>query len=90
MNERNQERKEQYKRVRTDFEDLTIEDKALFILEATITTLARGVEQIGRVVSDQINDIFSGWNERKPESDPFEPTTGPTGTSADEPIGGTA
>ena len=90
MNERNQERKEQYKRVRTDFEDLAIEDKALFILEATVSTLARGIEQFGRVVSDQINDVFSGWNERPPEPDPTAPTPGPTGASSDEPVGGTA
>ncbi|MEX0747381.1 MAG: hypothetical protein WD275_05215 [Rhodothermales bacterium] len=90
MNERKQERQEQYKRVRTDFEDLSIEDKALFILEATVSTLARGIEQFGRVVSDQVNDIFSGWKEPKPESGPTEPPAGPTGASADEPVGGTA
>jgi hypothetical protein len=53
MGERNQERKEQYKRVRTDFEDLEIEDKALFLLEATVSTVARGIEQIGRGFAEE-------------------------------------
>lgn len=53
MGERNQERKEQYKRVRTDFEDLEIEDKALFLLEATVSTVARGIERIGRGLADE-------------------------------------
>lgn len=55
MGEENQQRKEQYKRARLDFEDLEIEDKALFLLEATVSTIARGIEQIGRSVADEFD-----------------------------------
>ena len=91
MSEGSQERKEQYRKVRTDFEDLEIEDKALFLLEATVSTIARGIEQFGRVVSDQINDAFGKRSERRAESETRTTTTEPEpGAAADPFTGGTS
>jgi hypothetical protein len=92
MSERNEARKEQYKRARTDFEDLEIEDKAVFLLEATVTTIARGIEQFGRVVSDQINDAFGRRAERRAST---EQSTGAApdpapGSTSDPFTGGTS
>lgn len=58
MGERSEERKEQYKRVRNEFEDLLIEDKALFLLEAMVSTVARGVEQAGKGFAEEVDKAF--------------------------------
>lgn len=58
MGERSEERKEQYKRIRTEFEDLQIEDKALFLFEAMVSTVARGIEQVGRGFAEEVDNAF--------------------------------
>lgn len=58
MRERSAEQKEKYKRVRSEFDDLEIEDKALFLLEATVGTVARGVEQFGKGFAEEIDKAF--------------------------------
>ncbi len=80
MGERNQERKEKYKRVRTDFEDLEIEDKALFLLEATVATVARGIEQIGRGFAEEFDKACRRAARWPTGDEPNEHTNG-TGTS---------
>ena len=96
MRERSAEQKEKYKRVRSEFEDLEIEDKALFLLEATVGTVARGVEQFGKGFAEEIDKAFrqakrerDEWAEESAEdkgspgaSDTAGPggSTGPTGS----------
>lgn len=65
MSEQAQERKERYRRVRSDFDDLDTEDKVLFLMEATVSTIARGVDEFGRAVSDELNKAFSRRAEKK-------------------------
>lgn len=69
MSEQGQERKERYRRVRTEFDDLDTEDKVLFLMEATVSTIARGVDEFGRAVSDELNKAFSRRAEKKHEKD---------------------
>lgn len=92
MGERSQERKEQYKRVRTDFEDLTIEDKALFLLEATVSTVARGIEQIGREFAEEVDKVCRRSWEREAEEESSESTNGSakggSGTAGETPASG--
>lgn len=86
MGERSEERKEQYKRVRNEFEDLQIEDKALFLLEAMVSTVARGVEQAGKGFADEIDKAFRRasrpMEEEREEGTTAGPTAGPTDTGA--------
>jgi hypothetical protein len=49
---------EQYERVRRDFEGMNVQDRAVFLLEATVSTIARGVEQAGRVLADEMDKAF--------------------------------
>lgn len=65
MSDREQERKENYQRVRSDFDELNSEEKVVFLLEATVTTLARGIDAFGRAVSDELNDAFSKRSDKK-------------------------
>jgi hypothetical protein len=75
-------RSEHYKRTREEFDELEIEDKAVFLLEATVATFARGVETFGRALADQIDRAFTAArNPRSPgteeEAPPPETGAGP-------------
>lgn len=84
MSERDQDRKQQYRRVRSDFDDLDTEDKVVFLLEATVATLARGIDEFGRAMSEELNKAFSRRAEKKANHDAkTEEQSRPT--DADEP-----
>lgn len=51
--------KEQFDKARNEFDQLRPEDKAVFLVEAVVSTVARGVEEFGRVVANEIDRIFS-------------------------------
>lgn len=55
--------KEQYDRARKEFEELRTEDKAVFLVEAVASTVARGVEQIGRAIADEFDRAFKNRSE---------------------------
>lgn len=82
MSEQGQARKEQYQRVRSSFDDLSTEDKFVFLLEAAVSTFARGVDEVGRAVSDEINKAFRRRAERKSRMDEDEPAPGPSPTTS--------
>lgn len=58
MNEYRKTRSEQYNRLRDDFDTLAVEDKALFLLEATVSTLVRGIESFGKALGDELEHVF--------------------------------
>ena len=64
--------KEQYDKARSEFDQLKPEDKAVFLVEAVVSTMARGVEQFGRVVVDELDRIFkkSAPDEPSPSGEP--------------------
>lgn len=68
MSEQEQDRKQKYHRVRSDFDDLKTEDKVVFLLEATVSTVARGIDELGRAVSDELGKAFDR-RARKKEGD---------------------
>lgn len=49
-----------YDRARQRFEDLEVEERARFLLEASVSTLAQGLEQAGRALSDSLDEVFHG------------------------------
>ncbi len=51
-------RKEQYERARRAFEELKIEDKAFFLVQEAISTVAQGIETAGRALADEFEALF--------------------------------
>lgn len=50
---------ERFHEARRQFDDLSLEDKAVFLLEATVSTFARGLEQAGRALGDAMEQAFA-------------------------------
>lgn len=50
--------RDEYRRTRDTFNEMDFEQQATFLVEATASMLARGVEEAGRVVADGLSDIF--------------------------------
>lgn len=75
---------EQYERARGAFDELGIEDRAVFLIEAVVTTMAEGVEKAGRVLADELDGLFrksreqasgeGGTSTAKPPSEESRPT----------------
>jgi hypothetical protein len=49
---------ERFHEARRQFDELKLEDKAVFLLEATVTTLARGLEHAGKALGDAMERAF--------------------------------
>ncbi len=71
--------KEQYERARSEFDRLRGEDKAVFLLEATVASVARGVETLGRQVAEALENAF-----RPPQSEPASQPDHPAAPFAGE------
>lgn len=67
-------RDEGYRRTRDTFDDLPLEDQATFLVEATASLLAHGLEEAGRAVADGLDDLFRTSKSHEQEADS---TTGP-------------
>lgn len=75
---------EQYERARGAFDQLGIEDRAVFLIEAVVTTMADGVEKAGRALADELDWLFKKGKEQaadeghsstaKPPSEESRPT----------------
>ena len=72
-------RREQYDQARSAFEELSIEDRVLFLLKETITTVADGIERAGRTVANELDAVFEEM-EAEPENGEAAPATEPQGT----------
>ena len=66
--------RKRYHQAREAFDELKIEDRAIFLLEATVTTVARGVEEAGRALADELDRFFHGF--RAERAEPSEPSRG--------------
>lgn len=64
---------ESYDRMRRDFEDLQVEKQTRFLIEASASTLAKGVEAVGEALADGLEDVMS----RRPRHDAGAETTRP-------------
>ena len=69
-------RKEQYERARSEFGNLRVEDQAVFLVEATVSTVARGIEAVGKAVASELDTLFhqeSKDTEEASETKPKDP-----------------
>ena len=69
MNESGKARGEAYNRLRQEFDSLAVEDKATFLLESTMTTLVRGIEDFGRMVGEEVERFFRRAEEAAAEAE---------------------
>lgn len=49
---------DQYDQARRRFEELDVEKRARFLLEASVSTLADGLEQTGRVLAEGLEEVL--------------------------------
>jgi hypothetical protein len=72
---------DEYRRTRDTFNKMNVEQQATFLVEATASMVARGVEEAGRAVADGLSDIFGAQKQTKRRSEqkhgpgPAEPET---------------
>lgn len=85
MTEQKHTRSQQYERIRDDFEHLDAADKARFLIEATVTTMARGLEQAGRSLADELDEIFQRCTEEYAREDTQEASNGTSGEAEASP-----
>lgn len=50
--------RDRYERTKRDFQNLSFEQQASFLLEATASAAARGLEHAGRTLASEIEDLF--------------------------------
>ena len=74
-----------YDEARRQFDELDIEEQASFLVEATASTLARGVLQVGTMLADEIENVLRGTrpgsDSRRQGPGPAEPETSQRRTS---------
>jgi hypothetical protein len=51
-------RKREYREAQSAFDRLRVEEKAVFLIEATLSTVARGIEEVGHVLADELDTLF--------------------------------
>lgn len=49
---------ERFRKAREAFDDMNLEAQTSFLLEATVRTVARGAETVGRALGDEIDRMF--------------------------------
>lgn len=54
-----------YDRTRDSFEELPLQEQALFLVEATASAVARGAARASRVLADELDDFFQGASRRQ-------------------------
>lgn len=80
MSKHQDPRNPQYERARKAFEDLSIEDRALFLVQETVGTVVRGIEEAGKALSREIDAAFRDIEHADDGAEP-EPTTRKTSTA---------
>ena len=50
-------RDDSYRRVRDDFDGLDLEHQATFLVDATVSLLAKGIETAGRALADEVDEF---------------------------------
>ena len=51
-------RRSRYERTKHDFSELNTEEQASFLIEATASVLAQGLEEAGRRVAEELESLF--------------------------------
>jgi hypothetical protein len=59
-----------YGEARRAFDDLKVEEKARFMLEAVFSTVADGIDRVSEVISDSMDDAMRGCESEEVEAEP--------------------
>lgn len=59
---------DRYHRARRDFDDLPFEKQATFLLESSVTALARGIEEAGRMLVEGLEDVMQERRRTRPSA----------------------
>ncbi|NBC19128.1 MAG: hypothetical protein GVY18_17635 [Bacteroidetes bacterium] len=51
-------RKREYREAQSAFDRLRVDEKAIFLVEATLSTVARGIEEVGSALADELETLF--------------------------------
>lgn len=79
MDTKHDSHREQYQEARRAFEELSIEDRVLFLLKESITTVADGIEQAGRTLAREMDSLFREMEkEVEEEEQDMPPPPAPT------------
>lgn len=83
-------RDEDYRRTRDTFNHMKLEDQATFLVEATASLLARGIEEAGRVMAEGVDEIFRPARKRDRAEQPGGPGPAEPETAQQRPPRGSA
>lgn len=65
--------RDRYDQTRRDFDAMNLEEQATFLVEAGVSTLARGIEEAGHALADGLEDMFD--EARRSRCSASDPTT---------------
>ena len=68
---------DEYRRTRDAFDRMNVEEQASFLVEATASMLARGVEEVGRTLADGLDDLFRARGKTSSSSEKGKKGPGP-------------
>lgn len=60
--------KEQYSKTREDFDGMSLEDRASFLIEATFSTAAEAIDRAGKRLADLAEEMEEKSKRRKQEA----------------------
>lgn len=75
---------EQYTKTREDFDRLSLEERASFLVEAAFSTAAEALEQTGRGIADVVNEMQRRAEERRKSRSEGRESDADTGNETDE------
>jgi len=73
MSEKEQTGEASYEKARAAFEQLGIEERAAFLVEAAAATLGRGLEEAGRTLARVLEDLFAAGENQGGDGESVEP-----------------
>lgn len=65
--------RDRYDQTRRDFDAMNLEKQATFLVEASVSMLARGIEEAGHALADGLDDVFE--QARRGRGSASEPAT---------------
>lgn len=66
-------RRSRYERTKQEFGDMSVEEQASFLIEASATALARGLEHAGRRVAEEMESVFGKRHRRSSDREDARP-----------------
>ena len=73
-----------YRRARKDFDGLDLQHQASFLVDATVSFLARGIETAGRTLASELEDIVERRQKQSPEGAPEDSPDPPPTSEHDD------